>query len=249
MTVVVNGDTEPEGDETFLINLVNPVGADLSDAQGVGTIENDDPWTWFVATGGDDGNSCVSPTAPCLTIQSAVDKAWSGDSVRVAPGIYMENIWIGIDLTLVAEVPGQCVVDGGGSGTVLTLAPSAAVTISGLEIRNGGEGGVSSLGDLTLIDCWIHNNGNGLAGSFGGVSNQAVGRIERCTISENLGFLESGISNTGQLEVVNSTVSGNAGRGVANGGTLSLEACTVVENGSFGLTGGGQTNLRETIIA
>lgn len=43
VTVAVNGDTDFEGDETFLLNLSNATGgAVISDRQGVGAITNDD---------------------------------------------------------------------------------------------------------------------------------------------------------------------------------------------------------------
>lgn len=42
ITVTVFGDTTPESDEVFAVNLYNPVGANLIDSQGVGTILNDD---------------------------------------------------------------------------------------------------------------------------------------------------------------------------------------------------------------
>ena len=42
VAVVINGDTFFETDETFFVNLTNPVDATLADAQGVGTIANDD---------------------------------------------------------------------------------------------------------------------------------------------------------------------------------------------------------------
>jgi hypothetical protein len=42
VTVVVNGDTTVEHDETFVVNLSNPAGALLVRARGVGTIEDDD---------------------------------------------------------------------------------------------------------------------------------------------------------------------------------------------------------------
>src|SRR5690606_5484853 len=41
-TVVVNGDTDFEPDETFVVNLTAPVGLSNTDSQGVGTIDNDD---------------------------------------------------------------------------------------------------------------------------------------------------------------------------------------------------------------
>jgi uncharacterized protein (TIGR03437 family) len=40
--VTVNGDTNIEPDETFLVNVTNVSGANLLDGQGVGTISNDD---------------------------------------------------------------------------------------------------------------------------------------------------------------------------------------------------------------
>ena len=42
ITIVVNGDTIPEPNETFFVNLSNPVNATIEDTQGVGTILNDD---------------------------------------------------------------------------------------------------------------------------------------------------------------------------------------------------------------
>jgi hypothetical protein len=44
LAVAVNGDTLVESDETFFVNLSNPTGeATIADAQGVGTIIDDDP--------------------------------------------------------------------------------------------------------------------------------------------------------------------------------------------------------------
>jgi hypothetical protein len=43
LTVTVNGDTLDEPNETFFVNLSNPVHAVIADGQGVGTILDDDP--------------------------------------------------------------------------------------------------------------------------------------------------------------------------------------------------------------
>ena len=43
ITVMVNGDTIFEGNETFTVHLSNPTGADITDADGVGTIADDEP--------------------------------------------------------------------------------------------------------------------------------------------------------------------------------------------------------------
>ena len=42
ITVLVNGDTVNEADETFFVNLSSPFNATIADGQGVGTIANDD---------------------------------------------------------------------------------------------------------------------------------------------------------------------------------------------------------------
>ncbi|HEX8144317.1 MAG TPA: Calx-beta domain-containing protein [Pyrinomonadaceae bacterium] len=42
INVAVNGDTAPEPDETFAVNLSNPTNATIADGQGLGTITNDD---------------------------------------------------------------------------------------------------------------------------------------------------------------------------------------------------------------
>lgn len=41
-TVLVNGDTSPETNETFFVNVTNVTGANVTDGQGQGTIVNDD---------------------------------------------------------------------------------------------------------------------------------------------------------------------------------------------------------------
>ena len=49
VTVPVNGDTLNEANETFSVNLSSPTNATLADAQGVGTILNDDPVTLAIS--------------------------------------------------------------------------------------------------------------------------------------------------------------------------------------------------------
>ena len=42
VTVAVHGDSTPENDETFTVNLSGATGATIADGQGLGTIQNDD---------------------------------------------------------------------------------------------------------------------------------------------------------------------------------------------------------------
>ena len=48
ISVTVNGDVAVEPDETFTVDLTNAVGASIADAQGEGTIQNDDAATFSI---------------------------------------------------------------------------------------------------------------------------------------------------------------------------------------------------------
>ncbi len=68
------------------------------------------------------------------SVQAAVDAASAGDTVTVRPGVYAEHVVVDRPIVLVGE-PGA-VLDGGGTGVVLTV--TAAASISGLAIRGSG---------------------------------------------------------------------------------------------------------------
>jgi len=73
ITVNVNGDAVMENDETFVVNLSNPVNATLADAQGQGTILNDD--TPSVSIGDvtvTEGNSGTSAAVFPVTLSGAL---------------------------------------------------------------------------------------------------------------------------------------------------------------------------------
>ncbi len=256
VTVLVVGDLEPEIDEGYTVELSSPVNAAIGDGSGAGTIIDDDAWTWFVDPAGNDANDCLTTATPCLTITEAASRAAAGDRINVARGVYGEHLTIGFDLAIVGELPMGTVIDGGGTGTVVSVGPTATVTIQGFEIRGGADGGVANDGNLTLEDSWIHSNGDGSASSFGGLANQGTALLDRVAVANNTGDSAGGVSNSGQLEIRNSTISGNIGgngRGVENlsGGTLDLVYTTVAANGSLGVSVGdpGSTSMRGTIIA
>jgi hypothetical protein len=220
------------------------------------SIISDQAWTWFVATDGNDINDCLTTTTPCRTITEAVSRAVAGDRISVARGTYSENLVLEIDLALVGELPMGTVIDGSNGGAVVSIGPTATVTIRGFEISNGGDGGISNEGDLTLEDSWLHGNGDGTPASFGGLSNLGNGLLDRVAVSNNLGDTSGGISNAGTLEIRNSTVSENqagGSPGITNlpGAVLDLAYTTVAANGSIGIGVGdpGSTALRGTIVA
>ena len=50
---------------------------------------------WYVLPSGNDANNCQAPTSACATIAGALSKAAPGDTINIAPGIYVETLTIG----------------------------------------------------------------------------------------------------------------------------------------------------------
>ena len=84
VVVTINGDTTPEGNETFVVTLSAPSGATISDALGVGTITNDD--------GPIPGVTCPSTVAPGATFMVTVNAGssamdWVASYAAGAPAV------------------------------------------------------------------------------------------------------------------------------------------------------------------
>ena len=95
-TVLVNGDTTPETNETFFVNVTNVTGATVTDGQGQGTIVNDDaaPNLTINDVSLNEGNAgtttftfTVSLSAPAGAGGVTFDIATANNSA-VAPGDY-----------------------------------------------------------------------------------------------------------------------------------------------------------------
>ena len=99
VTVLVNGDTTFEPDETFTVHLSNPVNATISDADGTGTITNDDAQPSFAINDvtGNEGNSgttnfvfTVSKTGT-TALSATVDFATANGTAMLADSDYQAN--------------------------------------------------------------------------------------------------------------------------------------------------------------
>ena len=106
VSVAVKGDTEVEPSETFYLVLSAPTNAILGDAQGTGTITNDDvaPLAagaeYFVSPTGSDASACTA-AAPCRQIRRALTLVTAGDTILVADGSYL-----GFDVDDIHGAPG-----------------------------------------------------------------------------------------------------------------------------------------------
>ncbi|HEX5589750.1 MAG TPA: ExeM/NucH family extracellular endonuclease [Candidatus Limnocylindrales bacterium] len=76
-TVLVNGDTGGEPDETFFVDVTNVTGATVTDAEGVGTIVDDDV------------DACTLPFTPVYQIQG------SGPSAATTGAVTTQGIVVG----------------------------------------------------------------------------------------------------------------------------------------------------------
>ena len=155
---------------------------------------------WYVATHGNDLADCLSPTTPCLTVNSAIGKAASGDSVFVAAGKYFgsgdEVVLIDKDIyitggwdTSFSTQNGTSVIDGEFRSRGITVNSSITAYLEYFTIQNGnhpeGDNGISNDGNLTLEKVTIKNNGTlSSAGNIGGIYNSPSGILTSLWLSQ-----------------------------------------------------------------
>ena len=118
-------------------------------------------YTWLGSTPHDtvDGHTFGTDAFP--TIQDGVNVVAEGGKVNVAAGTYSEHITIGRSLTL--QSGSSAVIDGGGTGTAVTISAGimGTVTITGFTIQNADKGVLATLGMGHEIHwCNIINHAN-----------------------------------------------------------------------------------------
>jgi hypothetical protein len=200
--------------------------------------------SWYVAPGGDDHNTCLSPATACMTIGGAVTKAASGDTITIAAGTYTEHLMVDKDLTFRGAGAANTIIDGTGTGFV--IATQSHTSVAGVTIRNGAGGIlVDYSGVLTLNGVIVSANTPG----YGGIHNDGIITLVNTTISGNTADIGAGIFNhSAKATLTNVTISGNTARytggGILNTGTLTmtnviLSTNTVTETGMFVSSGDG----------
>ena len=108
---------------------------------------------------------CKSGGCDYTTIQAAVNAACPGGTVEVRGGTYRENVVVNKTLTLrgvdtlpvVGEGGGMPVVDGGGSGSAITITADGC-SIEGFVARNSG-------GAWPCAGIYVTSNGNTISGN------------------------------------------------------------------------------------
>jgi Zn-dependent metalloprotease len=238
-------------------------------AAGPGSVEFSlENFAFYVAITGNDSNSCLVPSAPCATIQAAVDKAVNNDTVLISAGTYFTMVHLEKGLTLsggwnrgFTSQTGLSTLDGQRIRPGVYIETVVETTIDRFIIRNGRHhsgGAIYANGlniILTVTNSLIHNN---QADSGGGIFSYGTLTLINTTVSYNRAGYGGGIdSSYGTLTLSNSTISNNwgfYGGGIRNEGKLTLNNTTVTDNSAY--YGGGIGNhgmhgevLKNSIVA
>jgi len=195
--------------------------------------------TWYVdGVNGSDNNNCRTLATACKTIGHAISLSASGDTIKVAPATYTENLNINLSLSIIGSGAATTIVDGGGVNTVVTINPTANVVLGKLTIRNGYNqlfpaGGILNWETLTIDQSTITSNS---ATYGGGIANYGALTVNRSTISGNNLSYEygygGGVYSDGVLTVNQSTITSNS---ASSGGGIEVDTGTAtISNSTFG---------------
>jgi hypothetical protein len=164
------------------------------------------------------------------SVQAAHDAAQDGDKIILCEGTYAEAVTITKNVTLTGRAGNQVVLQGDGSGTVVTVQPKTTVTISGRTSISGGTG--------TLI--------NGVV-SGGGIVNWGTLTVTGgAIVIANTAARGGGIYNDGTLMVtgadtrIHDNTATTDGGGIYNerGADVTIDNAQVHKNAATGNGGG-----------
>jgi len=240
----------------YLVNATAPGIATPASFQ----LTNIVPSTWYVVTTGSDSNDCLTPDTPCATINTAIAKASSSETIYVATGTYTgagsQVVLIDKSVTLSGGWDGSfslqngfSIIDGENARIGIYINSSGSVVvINNFVIQNGysGQGGGirNANANLTINNSTIKNNSTSQSG--GGIYSGSTLAINNVTISNNTAGLVSGFGFGGGgiyqaangLTIQNSTIAnnmvfGNSDIGTSSGGIYDATTGTITVRNSI----------------
>jgi hypothetical protein len=165
--------------------------------------------------------------------------------VITASGTYTENLNISVSVALLGAGQAKTIVDGSQKGPTASISNNAAVSITGMTLRNGKNyncgGGIVNSGQLLLAYSTVTGNtakGTDITpGQGGGVCNYGLLTVSTSTVSNNTATEAGGVFNLGSVYLWRSTLSGNStgsfGGGAESFGPMNLVDSTVANNSSI----------------
>jgi CSLREA domain-containing protein len=251
VTISVCGDGFIESDETFFVNLSSAGGATIANAQGTGTINNDDcPGDLLVNYDGDshdvfrgDGN-CADSFQRC-SLRAAVEEANAYVNCPVTINI---NFAFSTDTTIVVSPPkgGELFIQ----HNVNINGPDPVTDQYHLSIDGNGQNrafvidgdNTVSISNLTIDDCLAPTGLSATDGYGGAILNLGTLTLKGVLVGSSDQFLRNralnggGIANltTNSLTLINTTISGNQatgnGGGIYSAGDISATNVTIAYN-------------------
>ena len=206
----------------FLVVILVVTSA-LCIGQQPGTVHNinTDKWYDWIQEAIDDPETNDSP------VDHDTIEVYDPNPSYHPSGMYVENIVVDKSLTLRASDGAHPIIDGGGSGHVVTIEHASDVEVSGFTIQNGGGRGV-------FISAWapnatiknnniIDNGDSGIFISFG--SDYCL--VEYNKITSNLHGITTGCSENIGCMIRNNTIKDNAFDGMH---LLAISKFRITEN-------------------
>ena len=141
--VTVNGDINVEANETFHVNLSNASGATITDAQGVGTITNDDAAATPICD--IQGSGASTPLSGVHTIQGVVVGDFEGGVSPQIRGFYVQQENCDANP---ATSDGIFVYNGDNQNQVIV---GNLVRVTGTVGENQGQTQLSSISNITVL--------------------------------------------------------------------------------------------------
>jgi hypothetical protein len=124
--------------------------------------------TRYVATNGTDAGGCVEDA--CLTVQYAVGRSSSGDTVEVGSGIYVEQVYINKSLNLV-----------GSSGTVIKM-PDSGINSYDWNSDNKPLIGIDTTSGVNISNFLLNSTGHDSSGYEGVHYWKSSGNVSHCDV-------------------------------------------------------------------
>jgi hypothetical protein len=240
-----------------------------------GTYRVDAASVLYVSPTGNDSSACNLATAPCASINAAINKSLPGDTIKISLGTYKStgeqvvlitkniNLLGGWNSSFTSQT-GRSVLDGENARRVVKVNDEAQVLLQRFTVENGrpseGGAGILNEGVLTIDRSLIRNNTGGDNCWGGGIANYGTLTLESSTLSNNTCTnwgMGGGIYSWplgGPLTISNSTVENN--RANIGGGVyaavvpFSLTNSTISENFAgygFSNSGGGGLHLEQVV--
>jgi predicted outer membrane repeat protein len=208
-----------------------------------------DPGILYVdGTSGQDIPTCGTTGLPCETISYTLNsRASGGDTIRVAQGVYTENLTVDKQVTLMGRYilsgtlwlsrTGETIIDGSGSvishSVIIFQAGSSGTLLNGFVLRNGraesGGGAYIVNATVTISDTTLFSNtaeyGGGLA-----VDWAAAAIIKSCQFISNTAVNNGGgggIRSNGEVTIEDSIFQGNSASQHGNGGAIQGRAIVI----------------------